>query len=184
MWLAIPASLMIVSLSERPDGVRAISGIVGVPLMLWVLSRVPYLQVRFAREKRFGVFFENRPVVEAFRRTPWSMLWGIAVLMVFATPLYLLRIEPIPQELNWILTFFFVFFLFPAHLIVGWAWGRSEGKTQRTRWFFRVVAWSIRISLLMAYIGILYLAKFASWEGGLVFLLQHTVLPPVPFFVR
>jgi hypothetical protein len=184
LWLVIPASLIILSLSNRAEGVRAVSGLIGVPLMLWVLPRIPYLQVRFAREKRFRVFLENKAVVEGFRKTPWSMLWGIAVLFVFATPLYVLRIEPIPQELNWILTFFFVFFLFPAHLIVGWAWGRSEGQTERTHFGLRLIAWGIRVSLLLAYIGILYFAKFTSWEGGLVFLLQHTVLPPVPFFVR
>ncbi len=106
------------------------------------------------------------------------------ILFAFSIPLYLLRIEPIPRELNWILTFFFVFFLFPAHLVVGWAWGRSRRNEERVHWFWRYVAWVPQLAVIVSYVGILYLAKFTSWEGGYVFLLQHTVLPPVPFFLR
>ena len=183
IWLAIPASLIMVSLN-RPGNGTALLGVIGFPLMVWVLAIVPFLQVQFAVDRKFGSLFRYRMVRDAYKRTPWSMLWGIFILFALSIPLYLLRIEPIPTELNWILTFFFVFFLFPAHLVIGWAWGRSRRNEKRVHWFWRYVSWVPQLAVIISYVGVLYLAKFTSWEGGYVFLLQHTVLPPVPFFLR
>lgn len=183
LWLAVPSGMIMLALSRPGDG-TALLGIIGVLLMTWVLAMVPFLQVQFTTDRNIRSLFQYKRVREAYKRVPWSMLAGILILFLFATPLYLLRIEPLPKDLTWILTFFFVFFLFPAHLAIGWAWGRYQRSVKRTHWFWRYVAWGPQLAILLAYIGILYFAKFTSWEGGYVFLLQHTVLPPVPFFLN
>ena len=37
--------------------------------------------------------------------------------LLFALPLYLLKIEPPPRELWWTLTIFFILFIYPARLL-------------------------------------------------------------------
>jgi hypothetical protein len=184
VWLLIPGTMMIIAVSGQPNPGKGLLGAVGVLLMVWVLSLLPFLQTHFGNQRSVRSLFDVKAVRHGMQRAPWSAAWGIFVLFLFATPLYLLRIERIPEELEWTLTLFFVFFMFPAKLVVGWAWRRSQSLTTRAFWLWRYVAWMPQIAVILTYIGVLYLAKFTSWEGATVFYLQHAFLPPVPFFVR
>lgn len=184
IWLALPAGLMIISLTGTPTTGKGIVGLVGAIAMVWVVSRLPYVQVEYAKTGDFRSFLRVRDVRRAYLQTPWTLTISLGLMLVFATPLYVLRIERIPEELEWILTLFFVFFIFPARLAVGWAWRRAAEANTRAWWVSRYFVWPLRLAMVLIYVGALYLARFTSWEGAAVFLLQHAFLPPVPFFVR
>lgn len=184
IWLALPAGLMIFSLTGSPSTGKGLVGLVGALAMVWVVSRLPYLQVEYAKTGDFRSLLRVREVHRAYLQAPWTLTISLGVLLVLATPLYVLRIERIPEELEWILTLFFVFFIFPARLAIGWAWRRAADSSDRAWWVSRYLAWPLRLAMVLIYVGALYLARFTSWEGAAVFLLQHAFLPPVPFFVR
>ncbi|AMV33890.1 hypothetical protein VN12_17305 [Pirellula sp. SH-Sr6A] len=184
IWLALPASLMILSLTGAQNTGKGILGLIGAIGMVWVVSRLPYVQVEFAKSGDFRSFLRVRDIRQAYFKSPWTLTISLGLLLVFATPLYILRIERIPEELEWILTLFFVLFIFPARIAIGWAWKRANQASEPAWWFSRYLVWPFRLTIVLLYVGALYLARFTSWEGAAVFLLQHAFLPPVPFFVR
>jgi hypothetical protein len=188
-WLAIPGLLMIVSLTspnnQAPDnGPLGLIGLIGALGMLWVLMYLPFLPIHMASEGRLLAAFDRKGIRAAFRRAPFAFLMAVLALVVLSIPLYPLRIEVIPAELWWILSFFFVTLIFPAKLLAGWALRRSKMRQKDRHWSLRWIAWIPLVIALSFYIGFLYLAKFAVWEGTASILLQHAFLPPVPFYIR
>lgn len=181
--LMLPGGLMILGLSANGPG-AGLAGLLGAIGMAWILTLLPSLQANYAETKRFSALFQIGEARKSFQFVPWSTLVAVICLYLAATPLYLLRIEIVPAELHWILTFFFVFFMFPSRLTVAWAWRRYRSATKRTFWLWRYIAWILLLSVVAAYISVLYIARFTSWEGAAIFLLQHAFLPPVPFFVK
>jgi hypothetical protein len=188
-WLAVPALLMIISLTspnnQAPDnGPLGLIGLIGALGMLWVLMYLPFLPIHMASEGRLLAAFDRKSIRNAFRRAPFAFLIAVVALVVLSIPLYPLRIEVIPPELWWILSLFFVTLIFPAKLLAGWALRRSRLRPKNCHWSLRWIAWIPLVVALSFYIGFLYLAKFAVWEGTASILLQHAFLPPVPFYVR
>lgn len=188
IWLVLPSSLIVIGLSSRGPGV-AFLGLLGALLMWWVLLHLPFLQIQMARDGKFLSVLDIGAARRSFRRVPWSFCLASLGTFLLAVPLYLLRIEPIPNQLGWILSFFFVMFMFPAKLGVGWALQRSMRAEQLApnkimHWCWRYSAWVPQAAVVLTYLGILYIAKFALWEGAASIYLQHAFLPPVPFFVR
>lgn len=184
VWLIVPASFMIVALNSPQNESLGLVGLLGAIGMWWVLMYLPFLPIQMAREERMSAAFDRRGVRASFRRAPLAFLVAVAGLVVLAIPLYLLRIEPIPPELWWILSLFFVTLIFPAKLLAGWALRCSQRRTYDRHWTLRWLAWLPLAMVLSFYVGFLYLAKFALWEGGASMLLQHAFLPPVPFYTR
>jgi len=99
-------------------------------------------------------------------------------------PLYVLRIEKIPEQLWFGLAILFVTAIFPAKLLLGWAWRNAARQQKSSHWTLRWIAWVPMLGAIGVYIGFLYLGKFTVWEGGASLLLQHAFLPPVPFYIR
>jgi hypothetical protein len=183
-WLIVPASFMIVALNSPRNESLGLVGLLGAIGMWWVLLYLPFLPIQMAQHERLSAAFDRRSVRASFRRAPFAFLVAVAGLVVAAIPLYLLRIEPIPPELWWILSLFFVTLIFPAKLLAGWALRCSQQRSRDRHWALRWLAWVPLALVLSSYVGFLYLAKFALWEGGASFLLQHAFLPPVPFYAR
>jgi hypothetical protein len=189
VWLALPSSFIAIGLIGSGNAGTGLIGLIGAFWMWWVLLNLPFLQIQMAREGRFLSVFDVRSARKAFQRAPWSLCLATWATFVLAVPLYLLRIELIPAELFWILSFFFVVLMFPAKLCVGWALRRSKfhnpsNPQSVVHWFWRYCAWLPQIAVVLVYLGVLYLAKFALWEGTASIYLQHAFLPPVPFFIR
>ena len=59
---------------------------------------LPFLQTHFASQNRFGAMFELRAVRRVFARAPIAFFVAIFVTLLFALPLYLLKIEITPRE--------------------------------------------------------------------------------------
>lgn len=184
VWLFVPAALMIIALTSPEKGPLGLIGLAGALSMWWVLMYLPFLPVHMASEGRFLAAFDRRGIRSAFRRSPFAFLIAVLGLVVLALPLYVLRIEAIPPELWWVLSVFFVALIFPAKLLAGWAIRRSQQRKRESHWTLRWLAWLPLATALGLYVGFLYLAKFALWEGAASILLQHAFLPPVPFYVR
>ena len=101
--------------------------------------------------------------------------------LLFALPLYLLKIEMIPREAAWLPSLVFLVFIFPARLLTGWAYGRTLRRTTPRHWFFR---WTGRLSMLPVvgfYVLIVYFTQFLAWDGIWSLYEQHAFLLPVPF---
>ncbi|WP_020472547.1 hypothetical protein [Zavarzinella formosa] len=180
MWLAIPVSLL--ALGHAKFGAAPLVGFLGGMMLALVLIYLPLLQLRIATEKRFSAVFEWCAVRRTFARAPWAISFAFVISLAFALPLYLLKIEVVPSEAEWLPALVFMVFIFPARLLMGWAVGRA-GKRQRPRhWFFRITG---KLPLLPAagfYVLIVFFSQYTSWNGVLSLYEQHAFLLPVPFF--
>src|SRR6266545_265141 len=116
LWLAIP--LMLLGLGHRAPAVGVLGGLMLAAVVLYV----PFLQVRFARDNRLRAFREFKQVRAAFRRTPLAFALALWVHLLFAIPLYILKIEVIPRDLVFLEGLMFLLFIFPARLLGGWAY--------------------------------------------------------------
>jgi hypothetical protein len=189
VWIVFPASLIVIGISAPGQGAGLV-GLVGAIAMGCVLLYLPFLQVQMAMESKFLSMFDFGSVRSCFRKAPWAFLVGTWTTCLLALPLYILRIEPPPPQLWWILSLFFVTLMFPSRLACGWALRRSRLRAKRSpsrkdvHWMGRYIAWGLQWVAIGAYLGAVYLAKFALWEGAASVYLQHAFLPPVPFFLR
>jgi len=175
LWLAIPITLL--ALGRKVPLV----GFLGGFLLAIVLLYVPFLQIRFAAENRFRAFFEPRAIRAHFRRAPWAFAFALSITLLFAVPLYALKIEMIPREAAWLPSIVFLVFIFPARLLTGWAYGRADRRPSPRHWFFR---WTGRLGILpvaAVYVIIVFFTQYAAWGGIWSLYEQHAFLLPVPF---
>jgi hypothetical protein len=157
-------------------------GIVGAVLLVFVLMYLPFLQMRLAATNRFSAVFEPGAVRAGYRKAPWAHTVAFVLTLLFALPLYLLKIEIVAREAAWLPSLVFVAFIFPARLATGWALSRAERRETPRHWFFR---WTGRLPLLPAaafYVLVVFFTQYTSWNGVWSLYEQHAFLVPVPFF--
>lgn len=175
LWLAVP--LLLLAQGHR----LPVVGIVGGLLLAVVVLYVPFLQVRFARDNRFAAFGEWRAIRMAFRGAPIAFAGALWVHLLFAIPLYLLKIEVIPRELVFLEGLMFLLLMFPARLLGGWAFARGcrreAPRWWGIRWFSRLAV----VPVLAAYVFVVFLSQHLGWQGIGSLYEQHAFLLPVPF---
>jgi hypothetical protein len=175
-WLLLPVTLL--ALGTR----LPILDLPGTLLLWLVLLYVPFLQAHFAAENCFRACFELGAVRRQFKRAPWAFTLAFFATLLFAVPLYLLKIEMVPREAAWLPSLVFICFMFPARLLTGWALGRARRRDKPRNWFIR---WTGRLSMLPVagfYVLIVFLSQYISWHGIWSLYEQHAFLLPVPFF--
>lgn len=179
-WLIVPSLMLMAGTSGRGP-VTIVIGYLGALAMAFVLLHLPFLQTRFAAKNRLPAMFELKAVRDEFARAPIAYWFALAITLLFALPLYLLKIEPPPRELWWTLTIFFILFIYPARLLTGWAVGRANHHQQPrfflSRWLSRAAA----IPVILFYIFIVFFTQYTSFLGPASILEQHAFLVPVPF---
>lgn len=180
VWLIVPTLMMVFGTSGRGGG-SILIGYLGTAAMAFVLLYLPFLQTRFAAENRLAAMFEWGEIRRLFRRAPLAWLVALVVTLAFALPLYLLKIEPLPRELWWTLTIFFIVFIYPARLLTGWAVGRAVHHPQPRHFVFRWLARLLAIPAVLFYLLILFFTQYTSYLGPASLLEQHAFLLPVPF---
>jgi hypothetical protein len=146
-----------------------------------VLLYLPFLQIQMARENRFRAIFDVRTIRKDFKRAPWAFFFSFLLTLALALPLYLFRIEKLPEELMWLPSLFFVLLMLPARFLVGWALRRGHREIPKRLWLSRWVAWVLQLAAVPFYLLFLYLATLTSWDGALIVISQHAFLAPVPF---
>jgi hypothetical protein len=175
LWLAIP--LLLLGLGHRTP----LAGIIGGLLLAVVVLYVPFLQIRFARNNRFRAFFQLRQIRRIFRKAPLAFALALWAHLLFALPLYILKIEVIPRDLVFLEGLVFLLFMFPARLLGGWAYSRGVQRTAPRFWLFR---WSARfavVPIVFAYVFVVFLSQHIGWKGVTGLYEQHAFLLPVPF---
>jgi hypothetical protein len=179
-WLALPVTLLAMGHARIPTA--GLLGFLGGLSLAVVLLYLPFLQLRMAAANRLREGFNVKAVRADFRRAPWAFSFAFVVTLLFALPLYLFKIEVVPQEAEWLPALVFIAFIYPARLLTGWAMGRAAKREQPRHWFFR---WTGRLPLLPAagfYVLIVFFSQYTSWNGVWSLYEQHAFLVPVPFF--
>ncbi|MFO0802811.1 MAG: hypothetical protein U0791_06770 [Gemmataceae bacterium] len=175
LWLAIP--LMLLGQGHRLPAI----GILGGCLLAIVVLYVPFLQVRFALTNRLRAFREFRPLRDAFRRAPLAFAFALCFHLLFAIPLYVLKIEVIPRDLVFLEGLLFLLFMFPARLLDGWALARGERRREPRFWMVRWFGRFAPIPIVIAYVLVVFVSQHIGWSGVASLYEQHAFLLPVPF---
>jgi hypothetical protein len=182
LWLILPSLMLMAGTWGRGGGVAILIGYAGALALAVVVLYLPFLQTQFARQNRFLAMFEVREIRAQFNRAPLAYWFALLVTLLFALPLYLLKIEPvIPPELQWMITLFFVVFIYPARLLTGWAMGRAIAHVQPRFFVFRWLARAAVVPVVLLYVLILFFTQYTSFLGPASLLEQHAFLLPVPF---
>lgn len=176
LWIAIPATLLTI-----PPQIRPIN-LLGFLLASFSCSMIPFLQTHLAAENRLAGIVEVRPVFERFRRAPLEFLLALVATLLLATPLYLIKIFQFPPDLAWLASFLFLISLYPARLLAGWAYARG-GLDRPVRLFvFRWLAILLMLAASLAYSIMVFLTRYATWDGWWSLYEQHAFLIQVPLF--
>ncbi len=179
-WLTLPVTLLALGRVSGP--LAPLVGLFGALLLALVLIYLPFLQMRLAMKNRLSAVFEIQEVRRNFQRAPWAFAFSFMVTLLFALPLYLLKIEMVPREAAWLPSLAFITFIFPARLLTGWALGLAIHRTTPRHWFFR---WTGRFPFLPTaglYVLVVFFTQYTSWNGVWSLYEQHAFLVPVPFF--
>jgi hypothetical protein len=180
-WLIIPAGILALGHSANNEGAGGVVSIIGLFVMAFVLLYLPFLQTHMATENRLRAVFAWREVRRQFRIAPLSYWLALFITLLFALPLFLLKIEATPQEATWLASLVFVVSILPARLLTGWAVGQARKREQNGHWIFR---WSARLAALpvvLFFALIVFLTPSLLWYGRFSLFEQHAFLLPVPF---
>ncbi|UUO05591.1 DUF4013 domain-containing protein [Blastopirellula sp. J2-11] len=181
VWLILPVGWMIAARGiENPPAAFLIS-LPGMLAFCFVLLYLPFMQAHFAAENRWRAMFEWREVRKQFRHAPLAFWLALLITLLFAAPLYLLKIELIDREIAWLPSLFFVALMLPARLLSGWALGCARRRGEPRHFFLRSIARLGEIPVVVSYVFIMYLALYVSWSGAYSLLEQHAFLVPAPF---
>lgn len=175
LWLALPVTLLAMS-QQAP-----LLGFLGGVLLTFMILYVLIAQTHFAAENRFRAMFEWRTQRNMFKRAPVAFLMALVAALVFATPLYLFKVEITPREAAWLPSLFFIVFAWPARILSGWAYARGK-RRERPR--FILIRWGARllmfpVAALFAFIT--FMTQYTSWYGVWSLYEQHAFLVPAPF---
>lgn len=178
-WLIGPVGVLIFA-SFLPTGGGAFFSFIGATALFVVVLYLPFLQAHFALQNRLAAMFEVRTVRQLFRRAPIAFWSALFITLLFALPLYLLKVELTAQEIAWLPGLFFVAFIFPARALTGWAIGRAIRREQPrfvlSRWSARLLA----VPVVGFYVVFVYLSQYYSWDGVYSLLEQHAFMVPAP----
>ncbi|MBB5035322.1 DUF4013 domain-containing protein [Prosthecobacter vanneervenii] len=178
-WLIVPVGILLAA-TRLPVGGSVLLSLLGGGLLLAVAIHLPFLQAQFAESGRFGAMFELREVRRLFLRAPLAFWFALIITLLFAVPLYLLKIELTPKELAWLPSLLFVIFIFPARVLTGWAMSRATRREEPRHWFAR---WTARLGMVpvaVFYTLVVYFTPYLSWNGAWSLLEQHAFLVPAP----
>lgn len=186
LWLAIPTLLM-ASPSGLRQGPAAVIGLVGMAAAVPVFFLLPFLQCKFAVDGQFRSFLQIRSVFQNYSLAPIAGALALLVTGVFAVPLFLAKIEQVPNEFFWMLSIVFVLFTWPAKVFAAWAYSRGYWNGQAgsppvrfwLRWPFLLTGGVISFAFAL----VLFFSQYTSWNGGRSLFENHAFLLPTPFWL-
>ncbi|HTN74401.1 MAG TPA: hypothetical protein VL096_04110 [Pirellulaceae bacterium] len=180
-WLFVPL-LLFAAATLLPEGPGPVLlSLLGGFLLTLVMLYLPFLQTNFAVEQKFVALFDIATVRKQFARAPIAFWFALLITLLFALPLYLLKIELVQREVAWIPSLVFVLFIYPARILTGWAVGRARKREQPRfvlfRYFFRVA----ELPIAALFVFLVYFTQYFSWYGVWSLFEQHAFLLPAPF---
>jgi hypothetical protein len=180
-WIAIPALLMMGGTTLPNGGLAFVSGWLGAFLLGIVLIYLPFAQTHMAVQNRFVEIFNLGEVRRQFSRAPIAWWLALTITLLFAVPLYLLTIEATQREVTYLINLFFVAFIYPARLVLGWAMGRALHYDKPRFILIGLVARFAAIPVVLGYLIILWASQYTAWFGPFSLMVQHAFMVPVPF---
>ena len=182
LWLFIPTSLLVMSTNlEGPMAV--LTGVFGSLIAIPVFSILPFVQAHYAVDGKFRRFAEPRAVIRNMGRAPFAHILALLLTLVFALPLFLLKVEEIPTELLWTLSIVFVVFTWPAKFVLGWAYHRGTKREERHRWWIRYPVFMLAGPISFSFVLILFFTRYITWNGAWSLVENHVFLLPAPFWL-
>lgn len=181
LWLIVPVLWMIGARQINEPGAAFLVSLPGMVIFAFVLLYLPFLQARFAAENRLKALFEVRAIRGLFRQAPLAWWSALFITLLFALPLYLLKVEMIDREIAWLPSLLFVIFIFPARMLSGWAVAVAENREKPAHFVWRWMSRLAAVPVVVSYIFFMYLFLYISWRGADSLLEQHAFLVPVPF---
>ncbi len=182
-WLIVPVGILLFA-TTLPPKAGALVSLPGVLLLVLTSMHLPFLQTHFARTGRFSAMFELREIRKLFCRAPIAYWIALFSSLLFALPLYLLKIELTPAELAFLPSLVFVIFIFPARLLTGWAMSRSLRHEQPRHPVSRWMARTAILPVALVYAMFVYLMPYLTWNGAKSLLEQHAFLVPAPMMAQ
>ncbi len=182
LWLLTPTILMMAS-TARDDAISILSAILGFGLAVPLFAILPFIQAHFARTGRMSSFLELPSVMRYFFRSPIAHVIALLMTFILALPLFLLKIEEIPQELLWTLSLVFVTFTWPAKIAVGLACRRGSRPDKTIRWWIAIPMVLLTTPISFAFIVIMFFTRYVTWNGMWSLLENHVFLLPAPFWL-
>lgn len=179
-WLFIPTALFSALRDTSKPG-QVLVTLFGGAVLMMVLTWVPFLQAHFAAQNRSSAMFELRTIRELFRRAPVVMFLSIVVLYALSLPLYLFKIVQLPQDVYWLLTPIFIASIYPAKILVGWAYSCAIRRDTRAWIILRWPLWIALTPLLGIYVFLLFFTPAIGAAGRTVLFQHHGILLPWPF---
>jgi len=180
LWLLPPGLILLFASSLNNTGLATLISLSGSLVLGVVVLYLPFLQTRFAMSGEFREFFSLADTRERFARAPLAFWFALFITLLFALPLYLLKIELTPKEVAWLPNLVFVLFIFPARLLLGWALSRADRHPARRFWLSRWTARLAAVPVVATYAFVVWLSQYLSWHGSLSLLEQHAFLVPAP----
>jgi hypothetical protein len=182
IWLFPPITLIAMGTrGAREQPFLGLIGFLGAVALMWIMLHVPFLLTRMAAENRFSAVFEWRAVRRLFARAPIAFWIAVFISVLFTLPLFLFKVEIIPQEAAWLPGLLFVVTIFPAHFLAGWAYLRGQRRERPRHWVWR---WLFRLSFIpvtMIYALFVFISQFTNWYGVWGMYEQYQFLVPAPF---
>ncbi|MGY8644120.1 MAG: hypothetical protein ACKVJU_23870 [Verrucomicrobiales bacterium] len=180
IWLGIPVLVLFGAAHIGNDGLAFLCNLVGGGLLLFAAMYLPFIQANFAKTGKVESFIKLREVRNYFSRAPFAFWISLFATVLFAFPLYILKVELPPQDLAWIPSILFVVFIFPARMLVGWALARAERQESPRHPFAKWLSRLGGIPVVGAYVFIVWLTQYLSFNGSWSLLEQHAFLVPAP----
>lgn len=182
LWLFVPTALLVVSTSLETAG-ALITGLLGTLIAIPVFSLLPFLQAHFATDGKLRRFVEVKTVLRKVGSAPLAHIIALLLMLVFALPLFLTKIEEIPTELLWSLSLVFILFTWPARVIVGWAYAQGSKRAKQRPWFVRYPILALAVPICFAFVFVLFFTRYITWNGALSLIENHVFLLPAPFWL-
>lgn len=178
-WLFVPTALFS-ALRDTSKPIQVVVTLFGGALLIIVLTWIPFLQAHFAAQNRWRAMFELRTIRELYRRAPVVMFLSVVLLYALSLPLYLFKVAALPQDASWLLAPIFIGTIYPARILIGWAYAQAVKREQRAAVFIRWPLWMILMPLLGIYVFLLFFTPAIGAAGRAVLFQHHAILLPSP----
>lgn len=180
LWLLLP-TVLFAALRDITKPGQILLTLLGGACLIPVLAWTPFLQAHFAAERRFSAFRELRTVRRLFTRAPLTWTLTTIALYLLALPLYLLKIAAPPQDAMWFVTLIFIGTIYPAKMLIGWAYGVARRRDSVASAFWCWPCRLILVPLLAIYLFLVFFTPAIGAAGRRVLFEHHALLLPTPF---
>jgi hypothetical protein len=179
-WLFIPTALFSALRDTSKPG-QIVLTMIGGALLIVVLTWVPFLQAHFAAQNRWRAMFELQTIRQLYRRAPVVMSLSIVVMFALSLPLYLFKVAALPKDVYWLVTPIFIASIYPAKILIGWAYFQAVQRKQPASAIFR---WGFSLLLMPVigfYVFVLFFTPTIGAAGRAVLFQHHGILLPWPY---